>query len=65
MATCADGRVPDVDALVGLAQVAWAMGHQEDAVVFAREAEALDAAHPLAAGLAARLDAAAAASSSV
>ena len=65
VATCADGRAPDADALVGLAQVAWAMGHHEDAVVFAREAEALDAAHPLAAGLAARLEGAAAASSSI
>jgi tetratricopeptide (TPR) repeat protein len=65
MATCADGAAPDADALVGLAQVAWAMGHQEDAVVFAREAEALDAAHPLAAGLADRLERAAVASSSV
>jgi hypothetical protein len=50
---------------VGLAQVAWAMGHHQDAVVFAREAEALDASHPLAAGLADRLETAAAASSSV
>jgi hypothetical protein len=65
MATCADGRAPDVDALVGLAQVAWAMGHHEDAIVFAREAEALDPRHALAAGLAARLAGAALASSSV
>jgi glycosyltransferase involved in cell wall biosynthesis len=65
MATCAAGRAPDTDALVGLAQVAWAMGHHEDAVVFAREAEGLDPRHPLAAGLADRLAGAAAASSSV
>jgi tetratricopeptide (TPR) repeat protein len=65
MATCADDRAPDADALVGLAQVAWAMGHHEDAIVFAREAEATDASHPLAAGLAARLEGAAAGSSSV
>jgi tetratricopeptide (TPR) repeat protein len=65
MATCADGRAPDADALVGLAQVAWAMGHHEDAVTFAREAEAVDPAHPLAGGLAGRLELAVAASSSV
>jgi len=65
MATCAGGRAPDADALVGLAQVAWAMGNQDDAVVFAREAEAVDPVHPVAGGLAARLEAAAAASSSV
>ncbi len=53
-------RGPDADALVGLAQVAWARGMYEDAVVFAREAETLDSRHALAAGLAARLEATAA-----
>ncbi|MEY2532978.1 MAG: hypothetical protein QOF29_888 [bacterium] len=46
---------PDADALVGLAQVAWAQGLHDDALVFAREAEALDPGHPVAAGLAERL----------
>jgi hypothetical protein len=50
---------------VGLAQVAWAMGHRQDAVTFAREAEAVDPRHPLAGGLAARLERAVTASSSV
>jgi tetratricopeptide (TPR) repeat protein len=58
IAAC-DERGPDADALVGLAQVAWARGFREDAVVFAREAEAMDPAHPRARGLAARLEAAA------
>jgi tetratricopeptide (TPR) repeat protein len=65
VATCADGRAPDADALVGLAQVAWAMGHHEDAATFAREAEATDPHHPLAGGLAARLALAPAPSSSI
>ncbi|MEY2535849.1 MAG: hypothetical protein QOF29_3759, partial [bacterium] len=45
----------DADALVGLAQVAWAQGLHEDALVFAQEAEALEPGHPHAAGLADRL----------
>ncbi len=52
-----DERGPDADALVGLAQVAWARGMHEDAVLFAREAESLDPRHALASGLAARLEA--------
>jgi glycosyltransferase involved in cell wall biosynthesis len=63
IAAC-DERGPDADALVGLAQVAWARGMYEDAVVFAREAESLDPKHALASGLAARLAATAAERSS-
>jgi hypothetical protein len=57
MAACA-AHGPDADALVGLAQVAWAQNLHEDVVVFAREAEALEPGHALAAGAAARLEAA-------
>ena len=56
IAAC-DERGPDADALVGLAQVAWARGMHEDAIVFAREAEAMAPGHQLAAGLATRLEA--------
>jgi glycosyltransferase involved in cell wall biosynthesis/Flp pilus assembly protein TadD len=40
LAACADG--PDARALVGLAQLAWAKGLADDALVFAGEAAALD-----------------------
>jgi tetratricopeptide (TPR) repeat protein len=63
-AVCTQGDGPDADALVGLAQVAWGLGQYEDAIIFARDAEALDPQHRLAAGLAGRLEAAALASSS-
>ena len=56
----ADGRTfesLDPATAAPLAQVAWARGMYEDAVVFAREAETLDPRHALAAGLAARLEA--------
>ena len=57
IAAC-DERGPDADALVGLAQVAWARGMHDDAVVFAREAEGMAPGHPLASGLADRMEAA-------
>jgi hypothetical protein len=56
IAAC-DERGPDADALVGLAQVAWARGMHEDAIVLAREAEGMAPGHQLAAGLATRLEA--------
>src|SRR3954452_7670979 len=62
MAACNEG--PDADAFVGLAQVAWGLGAYEDAVVFALEAESLEPNHPIAAGLAGRMEAAVPASSS-
>jgi glycosyltransferase involved in cell wall biosynthesis len=54
----ADECGPDADVFVGLAQVAWAQGLHDDAIVFASEAEALEPGHRLAAGLSARLEAA-------
>jgi glycosyltransferase involved in cell wall biosynthesis len=54
----ADDGGPDADVFIGLAQVAWAQGLHDDAILFASEAEALDPGHRLAAGLAARLEAA-------
>jgi glycosyltransferase involved in cell wall biosynthesis len=64
MAACNEGTGPDADAFVGLAQVAWALGETEDAIVFAAEAATLDPTHPGAAGLAGRMEAATMASSS-
>ena len=64
MAVCNEGPGPDADAFVGLAQVAWALGHTEDAIVFAGEAATFDPAHRGAAGLAERMEAVALASSS-
>ena len=64
-AVCTGPDGPDADALVAIAQVAWGLGQQEDAIIFARDAEVLDPHHRLAAGLAVRLEAAALASSSV
>jgi glycosyltransferase involved in cell wall biosynthesis/predicted Zn-dependent protease len=54
MASC-DEHGPDADAMIGLAQVAWAQGLHDDAIVFAREAKTLDPGHALARGLAERL----------
>ena len=63
MAVCNEAPGPDADAFVGLAQVAWALGHTEDAIVLAGEAATLDPTHPGAAGLAERMEAAALVSS--
>jgi tetratricopeptide (TPR) repeat protein len=51
---CTDAG-PDVAALIGLAQVAYARGHEQDARVFAAEACALEPGHEVAQRLAARL----------
>jgi glycosyltransferase involved in cell wall biosynthesis len=64
MAAVNEGPGPDADAFVGLAQVAWNMGETADAIVFAREAATLDPTHRAAAGLAERMEAVAASSSS-
>ena len=58
IAACEDDGV-DAAALLGLAQVAWARGMDEDAVVFAQEARQLDPAHAGAARLLEHLGAAA------
>jgi tetratricopeptide (TPR) repeat protein len=63
MAAVNEGTAPDADAFVGLAQVAWNMGETEDAIVFAREAAAIEPTHRAAAGLAERMEAIALASS--
>lgn len=57
IAVC-DEAGPDGDALVGLARVAAARGLADDALLFAREADALEPGRPDAAGLVARLAAA-------
>ena len=58
IAACEDDGV-DAAALLGLAQVAWARGMDDDAVVFAQEARELEPGHPGAARLLEHLGAAA------
>jgi hypothetical protein len=50
---------PDAAALIGLAQVAWARGMDDDAIVFAQEAREIEPGHAGAARLLDHLGAAA------
>jgi hypothetical protein len=51
-------EAPDADAMIGLAQIAWAKGLDEDAAAFAEEAYALDPSDPTTGLLVERLAAA-------